>query len=433
MKNVVAIVGKPNVGKSTLFNKLIGKRLSIVHDMPGVTRDRIYQTVQWVGKQFEIIDTGGIQIENVPFQDHIKIQASIAIAEAEVIIFLVDGKKELDRDDYFIVDMLRKSGKKIIIGANKLENNIDFDPTLYSLGFDKIFSISAIHNEGLGDLLDEVVSHMNFNDEEKAEEFKLAIIGRPNAGKSTLLNSLLNENRAIVSPIAGTTRDSVTAFLEIDQLKYEIIDTAGINRKSRLIESVDHYALNRAIKSLDEADLSLIVIDATNQISHFDARLAGYAYERKKPIILIVNKWDLVQKETNTMVQYEKELRKNYKFLEWAPIIFISAINVQRLDKLRKKITDVRISLERKIRTSLLNEVIMDAQLMQPAPTLKGKKLKIYYIKQIEGKIPTFLLSVNNKDFAHFTYLRYIENQLRENFQFTGTPIELVLKNKHDK
>ncbi|WP_027123120.1 ribosome biogenesis GTPase Der [Mesomycoplasma molare] len=429
---VVAIVGKPNVGKSTLFNKLIGKRVSIVYDEPGVTRDRIYEKVQWAGKEFKIIDTGGIEVEEKIFQDQIRIQAQIAIEEAEIILLILDGRNEIDKDDFFVVNLLRKSGKKIIVACNKLEDNKEFDYSIYKLGFEKYFPISAMHSEGVGDLLDEVVSNFSNDNENSNDHFKLSIIGKPNAGKSSLLNSLLKENRSIVSPIAGTTRDSISSFFQIDNLDFEIIDTAGITRKSKLVESVDHYALMRAMNSLAESDLSLIVIDATKEISHFDSRLAGYAFEENKPIILVVNKWDLVQKETNTMVEFEKNLRKNYKFLDWASVIFISALFGNRLDKLKEEILSVRTNLQIKIPAHLLNEVMMEIHQSQPAPSLKGKRLEISFIKQVEGKIPTFLLFVNNKNYAHFTYMRYLENQLRKYFDFRGTPIKLILKNKNE-
>ncbi|MGZ9428359.1 ribosome biogenesis GTPase Der [Mycoplasma sp. 1012] len=429
-KNIVAIVGKPNVGKSTFFNKLIGKRVSIVHDQPGVTRDRLYEEAEWTGKKFKIIDTGGIEVEERIFQEQIRIQAQIAIEEADLIILMLDGRNEVDKDDFFVVNLLRKSGKKILVACNKLEGNKEFDYSIYKLGFEKYFPLSAMHSEGIGDLLDEVIAHLNFENTEKSDKFKLSIIGKPNAGKSSLLNSLLNENRSIVSPIAGTTRDSISSFLTIDNQEFEIIDTAGITRKSKLVESVDHYALMRAMNSLSESNLSLIIIDATQELSHFDSRLAGYAFEENKPIIIVVNKWDLVVKETNTMVNFEKKLRKNYKFLDWASVVFISALYKNRLEKLKEEILHVKENLQRKIPANLLNEVLMEIQISQPAPSLKGKRLEISFIKQVEGPIPTFLLFVNNKDYAHFTYLRYIENQLRQYFNFKGTPIKLILKNK---
>ncbi|WGI36443.1 ribosome biogenesis GTPase Der [Mesomycoplasma lagogenitalium] len=431
--NVVAIVGKPNVGKSTLFNKLIGKRVSIVYDQPGVTRDRLYEEIQWLDKKIKVIDTGGIEIEDKPFQEQIRVQAQIAIEEAQVIILVLDGRAEIDKDDFFVVNMLRKSGKKIVVCCNKLEGNKDFDYSIYKLGFEKYYPISAIHSEGIGDLLDEVINHLDFSQSSDEGKFKLSIIGKPNAGKSSLLNALLKENRSIVSPIAGTTRDSIVSQMQIEDQIFTIIDTAGITRKSKLVESVDHYALMRAMSSLAESDLSLIIIDATKELSHFDSRLAGYAFEENKPIILVVNKWDLIHKETNTMAKFEKDLRKNYKFLDWAPVVFISAINSNRLEKLKEQILLVKKNLERKISANLLNEVLVEIQVSKPAPSLKGKRLEISFIKQVDAKIPTFLLFVNNKEYAHFSYLRYLENQLREYFDFRGTPLKLILKNKNEK
>ncbi|MCP4336718.1 MAG: ribosome biogenesis GTPase Der [Mycoplasma sp.] len=427
--NLVAIVGRPNVGKSSLFNKLIGKRVSIVHDMEGVTRDRLYYDIEWSGHVFEIIDTGGISIEGKPFQEQIKLQAEIAIEESKVILFVVDGITGLNNDDNFILSLLRKSGKPIIVLANKLENQKEIDTSIYSSGFD-IFPISALHGDGIGDALDAVYKFLDFNNEEKLVDRKLAIIGKPNAGKSSLLNSLSGQDRAIVSSISGTTRDSVKVDIKIKDKNFHIIDTAGISKKSKLIESVDHYALSRAMSSLSSADLTLLVIDATKELSHFDARLAGYAMEKMKPIIIVINKWDLIKKDTNTMNKYEGMIRKEFKFLLWAPIIFISAIKSERLDILKNKIIQVNENLTKRIKTALLNEMIIDIQLMQPAPSFNGGRFNISFIKQVDALIPTFVLFVNNKKFAHFTYLRYIENQFREYFGFEGAPIKLIIKNK---
>ncbi len=428
-RNLVAIVGRPNVGKSSLFNKLIGKRVSIVHDMEGVTRDRLYYDIEWSGNTFEIIDTGGISVEGKPFQEQIKTQAEIAIEEAKVILLVVDGITGLNNDDQFIISLLRKSGKTVIVLANKLESNREMDSSIYSSGFD-IFPISAIHGEGIGDVLDEVSKYLDFTNTKVNENRKLAIIGKPNAGKSSLLNSLSGKNRSIVSDIAGTTRDSVKADIDINGETFHVIDTAGISKKSKLVESVDHYALSRAMSSLAEADLTLLVIDATKELSHFDARLAGYAMEEMKPIMIIVNKWDLIPKNTNTMHEFEKRVRKEFKFLSWAPVIFISAINAERLNKLKDKVIEVNKNLTKKIKTSLLNEMIMDIQLMQPAPSFNGGRFHISFIKQVDAPIPTFVLFANNKQFVHFTYLRYVENQFREYFGFEGTPIKLIVKNK---
>lgn len=433
MKNLVAIIGKPNVGKSTLFNRIIGKRQSIVYNLPGVTRDRLYQQAQWLGKQFTIIDTGGISTEKKIFLSDIKLQAKIAAEEANVIIFVVNGLEEITKEDYYVVNLIRKLNKKIIIAANKTEGNKFFDPSIYSLGIDEIIPISAIHSEGIGELLDCVFKHLNWKDEHQNRVFKISIIGKPNVGKSSLLNKFLNNKRAIVSDIPGTTRDSINSRFFINKEEFEIIDTAGINKKSKLIESINHYALGRAFESLEESDLSLLVIDSTKDISHFDARIAGYAYEFSKPIIIVINKWDLVEKNTNTMNEFTKKLRKEFKFLFWAPVIFISALTGSRLDKIKEKILLIKKNMSQNIKTSLLNEMILEIQQIQPAPSLKGRRLEITYIKQINGKIPTFLLSVNNTKYLHFTYQRYIENQLREYFNFEGTPIKLIFKNKNEK
>ncbi|WP_434325484.1 ribosome biogenesis GTPase Der [Mesomycoplasma hyorhinis] len=433
MKNIVALIGKPNVGKSTLFNKLVGKKVSIIHDSPGVTRDRIYSKVEWAGKEFYLIDTGGIEIENKSFQEQIRIQTQIAIEEANLIIFLVDGRVEIDSDDHFVIDLLRKSSKKVLIAANKLEGNKFFDTSIYSLGFEHIFPISAIHGEGVGDLLDETIRSLNFTKEKENEAFRLAIIGKPNAGKSTLLNKLANENRSIVSPIAGTTRDSVSSFIKIDKIDFEIIDTAGIIRKSKIAQSVDFYALLRAFNSLDDAQLSLILIDATQELSHFDARLAGYAFEKQKPIILVVNKWDLIEKETNTQHIFMKKMKQNYKFLDWAPICFISAQTGSRISKLRETILEVKNNLDKKVSTNALNQFILDIQMLQPPPSVRGKKLNIKFAQQIQANIPIFLFFVNDKNLIHFSYQRYIENQFRNYFGFSGCPIKIIYKNKKEK
>lgn len=432
MRNTIAIIGKPNVGKSTFFNRLIGKKVSIVHDQPGVTRDRLYEKINWVGKEIKIIDTGGIEIENRPFQDQIQIQAKIAIEEADVILFLFDGQSEITNDDLFIMNILRKSNKPIIAVANKLENNQHFDYSWYKLGVEDIFPVSALHGEGLGNVMDKAVELLDFTEVETEDLFNLAIIGKPNAGKSSLLNNLCKENRSIVSEIAGTTRDSVKSVVEINNQKYNIIDTAGITKKSKLIESVDHYALMRAMNSLAEADLSLIVIDATQpEISHFDSRIIGYALENEKPIIIVINKWDLIEKETNTMAEYEKRLRNKFHFVPWVPFVFISAKYNQRINKLVDTLTEVRENLERDIKPSLLSDLILETQMIQKAQPYNGGRLNIYYVRKELGKIPTFTFFVNNKKYLHFSYDRFLENQLRANFNFKGCPLKFKFKNKN--
>lgn len=433
MKNLVALIGKPNVGKSTLFNRIIGKRQSIVYDEPGVTRDRIYQKASWLDREFFLVDTGGITDEKRDFVDDIKLQAKIAIEESDLVIFVVDGLSEITKEDLYVVDILRKSNKKIIVAINKMESNKSFDPSIYSLGIKDMCPISALHGEGTGELMDTIFKNLDWVKEQNTNLFKLSIIGKPNAGKSSLLNKLINQERSIVSEISGTTRDSVNAILKIKHQEFEIIDTAGINRKSKLINSVDHYALNRAFNSLDESNLTLLVIDATKDLSHFDARIAGYAMEYNKPIIIVINKWDLIKKNTNTINEFTKKIQKEFKFMSWSPILFISILENQRLEKLKETILKVKENMERRIKTSLLNEVILEAQQVQPAQSFKSGRLVITYVKQVEAKIPTFLLIVNDKKYLHFSYQRYLENQLRTNFNFEGCPISLIFKNKNEK
>lgn len=433
MKNVVAIIGKPNVGKSTLFNKIISKRKSIVFDEPGVTRDRLYEEAYWSGHKFKLIDTGGITIEENDFKKLIKVQAQIAIDESNVIIFILNGKEELTTEDYYISDLLRKSGKKIIVAINKLDGETYIEPSIYKLGYENIFPISAIHGNGIGNLLDEVLNNLNINENQNNQEniFKLTLLGKPNVGKSTILNLLTNENRSIVSNIAGTTRDSVSSIITINNEKFEIIDTAGIKRKSKLLDSIEHYSLIRANNSLEEADLCLLILDATEDITLFQQNIIGLAYEQKKPLIIVVNKWDLIDKNSETMDKYKKDLLKKLKFVDWAPIVFISALNNQRINKLKDLIFEVKTNISRMINTNQLNQLIITAQIIKPASSINGHRLSIKFIKQVQAKIPTFLLFVNNKKLAHFTYLRYIENQIRQNYNFSGTPIELILKNKN--
>ncbi|WP_373437092.1 ribosome biogenesis GTPase Der [Metamycoplasma equirhinis] len=433
--NVVAIIGKPNVGKSTLFNKIVNKRKSIVYDTPGVTRDRLYSDASWAGREFKIIDTGGITIEEEDFKKQIKIQAQIAIDEANVLIFLVDGNDSLTTEDFYVANILRKINKPVLLAINKLEGQkVEyFDNSIYTLGFSQIFPISAMHGDGVGNLLDSVINNFSNVEDSNLKNFKLAILGKPNVGKSTLLNTLANENRSIVSDIAGTTRDSVTSTIFINDEKFDIVDTAGIKRKSKLIDSVEHYALMRANESIEEADLCLLVLDATDEVSHFHQNIIGIAYELKKPLIVIVNKWDLIEKDTNTMPHYKKNLSQKLKFVDWAPIVFISAKDKNRINKLRDEIIKVKNNISRKINTNQLNTLMMTAQMIRPASSINGRRLSITFSKQIAAKIPTFILFVNNIELAHFTYLRYIENQIRENFDFSGTPIELVLRNKNQK
>ncbi|WP_341432850.1 ribosome biogenesis GTPase Der [Mesomycoplasma ovipneumoniae] len=429
MKNLVALVGKSNVGKSTLFNRIVGKKISITDPTPGVTRDRIYENAHWNSKDFTLIDTGGIQIETKNFQELIRIQLQIAIEEAQILIWVLDGTAGIDSEDHFVLNLLRKSQKKIILVANKLDNSKNFDPSIYELGFEKIFGISALHGQGVGDLLDFLVSNFEKTAKNQQSFFKLAIIGRPNAGKSSLLNRILGQNRSIISDIPGTTRDSISGLWKLEGQTFEIIDTAGIKKKSKLVESVDFYALIRAFRSLDDADLSLILIDATQDIHHFDLRIAGYAWERNKPIIIVINKWDLIEKNTLTQQQFVKKVREKFKFLDWAPIVFISAKTGEKIHKLAEQIIETKKNLSKKIPTNHLNQFLMEIQLIQPHPNVNGKKVFFNFISQISAKIPSFVFFVTDKNLVHFSYQRYIDNQIRKYFDFFGCPIKIIYKN----
>ncbi|WP_027334964.1 ribosome biogenesis GTPase Der [Mycoplasmopsis felifaucium] len=428
--NVIAIIGKPNVGKSTLFNRLVGKKSSITFDRPGVTRDRLYETFTWNGKEINLIDTGGIEIENRPFQEQIKIQAKIAIEEANVIIFMVEGASDVTNDDLMIYSMLRKSNKPIVVVANKLDNISSFDHSWYSLGVDHIFKISALHGNGVGDVLDQCLKYLTLDDDITTSHFKLSIIGRPNAGKSSLLNYLAKENRSIVSEIAGTTRDSVKSLIQINGQDFEIIDTAGITRKSKIEDSVEHFALMRAMSSLDESDLSIVLIDATQELSHFDARIIGYALENNKPIIICVNKWDLIEKNQYTMDEFRKKMKNRFHFVPWVPVEFISVKTGSRVQKLIETVLKVKENLERDIKPSILSNIIRESQMIQPAAPYNGGRLNIYFVRKTEAKVPTFLFFVNNKNFLHFSYQRFLEKQLRQYIDLTGCPINIIFKNK---
>ncbi|AAT27969.1 ribosome biogenesis GTPase Der [[Mycoplasma] mobile] len=432
MSKLIAIVGKPNVGKSTIFNRIIGKRQAVVADIPGVTRDRLYEKATWDGKTFEVVDTGGIQIEDVPFQKQIKIQAMIAIEEADVIIFVVEGRSELSKDDYLIVDILRKSNKQIFFVANKLEDNHEFDHSLYKLGFDKIFKISALHGEGIGDLLEACTKTFPKDENIEDKDFKIAIIGKPNAGKSSLLNTILDEERSIVSPIPGTTHDPISESFYYKDEKLKIIDTAGIIKKSRMADDIDFYILNRAFKTIEESNLVLLILDASLGSTHFDATIAGTSFEQNKPIIIVVNKWDLIEKNEKTMEEFTKKIRAQFHFLFWAPIVFISALEGLRINTLLDKVLLVKANSERVLNNNVLNDILLQTQAIQPAPTHKGGKLQIKYIRQIKGNTPTFLFFVNNKRFLHFSYLRFIQNQLRQHFSFEGVPIVTLFRDKFD-
>lgn len=430
---IVAIVGRPNVGKSTLFNRLIGERTSIVEDTPGVTRDRIYGISDWLTKKLRVIDTGGIQLEDQPFQKEIKMQVEIAIEEADVIIFVTNGREGLTSDDRFIARMLHKSKKPILVAVNKIDD-VSFQDAMYefyALGFDDCIVVSSAHGIGVGDLLDQVVFNLGKRTVPSYEGMlKFSVIGRPNVGKSSLVNAILNQERVIVSDIEGTTRDAIDTPFVVDEQHYVVIDTAGIRKRGKVYENIEKYSVLRAMSAIERSDVVLFVIDGEVGIREQDKHVAGYAHEAGKPIVIVYNKWDAVEKDDRTINVITDIIRKEFLFLSYAPIVFVSALTKQRVHTLIPKIEEVYTNSTRRIQTSILNEVIMDAQAITPAPTHNGKRLKIYYASQVSVAPPTFILFVNDPELMHFSYRRYIENRLREAFDFAGTPIHIMAREK---
>ena len=428
---VIAIVGRPNVGKSTLFNKIVGRKVAIIEDIPGVTRDRIYQEAKYNNKRFYLIDTGGIDVTKEAFNEEIKIQASIAINEADIVLFMVDGKEGITHNDLVVRDILRKSKKKVVVAINKVDvkcandNLYDF----YELGFDNYIPISSIHNTGYVELMDTLT--MDFNSIENNDEdnrLKFSIIGRPNVGKSSLTNALLNEERVVVSDIAGTTRDSIDSVLKYHGEEYVLIDTAGMRKKGRVFETIEKYSLLRSMKAIDRSDICLVVINAEEGITEHDKHIAGYAIERGKGLIFVVNKWDLIK--DSSINDFTKLMRAEFQFATYAPIVFLSALTKKRIHTLMPEIIKVSENIHREIKTSILNDVILDAYQLNLPPSYKGKRLKIYFSSQTGIKPPKFTLRVNSKGLVHFSYERYLENKLRENFNLQGTPIVIQFKNR---
>lgn len=430
---VVAIIGSPNVGKSTIFNRIVGRRRSIIDDQPGVTRDRLYETASWLDRDFRLVDTGGIELADRPFQEQIRMQAQLAIDEADVVVFVTDGKKGVSSDDRLVAKMLYKAHKPIILAVNKIDNremlyNLN---EFYSLGLGEPIAVSGEHGIGIGDVLDKIVKVLPKKEDVVYDDaITFSIIGRPNVGKSSLLNALLNEKRAIVSNIVGTTRDSVDSKFTHNGQNYVAIDTAGLKKRGKVYEAVDKYSVLRALAAVDRSEIVLLVIDANEGIIEQDKHVAGYAVEKKKAVVIVVNKWDLVKHEQNTMSDFEKKIRKEFKFLEYAPIVFVSALTRSRVENIFEQIQVVHEAYDTHLQTSLLNDVIQDAQTMNEAPDFNGGRLKIYFVNQANSCPPTFVLFVNNPKYAHFSYLRYIENRLRDSFNLSGTPIELVLRQR---
>ena len=436
MKQVVAIVGRPNVGKSTLFNKLIGDRLSIVKNEPGVTRDRLYRETEWSGKEFLLVDTGGLEPRTNDFMmSKIKQQAQVAIDEADVIIFLVDGKAGITGLDEDVANVLRKQDKKVVVAVNKIDNYMKDQENIlefYALGFEEVIGISGEHKTNLGDLLDAVVE--KFDDEKEVEEedsLKIAILGRPNAGKSSLVNKLLNEERSIVSDMAGTTRDAIDSSLKYDGDKFTVIDTAGIRRKSKVEDSIEYYSVLRAVKSIKRADVCVLMLDATELLTDQDKRVAGLIYEERKPIIIAVNKWDLIEKNNNSVKEFTDLVKADLPFLDYAPIVTISALTGKRTVNILEQARFINEEYHKKITTGLLNQILAEIIAQNPVPTRKGRAVKINYATQVSQAPPKFVFFSNNPDLIHFSYQRYIENKLREYFGFEGCPIDIVFNRKN--
>ena len=438
-KPVVAVVGRPNVGKSTLFNALAGERISIVKDTPGVTRDRIYADVNWLDYHFTMIDTGGIEPDSRDvILSQMREQAEIAIATADVIIFLTDVRQGLQDSDSKVADMLRRSGKPVVLVVNKVDSFEKFMPDVYefyNLGIGDPFPISAASMLGLGDMLDEVVKHFPdyAKDEEEDERPKVAIIGKPNVGKSSLINKLAQENRVIVSDIAGTTRDAIDTDITYDGKEYVFIDTAGLRRKNKIKEEIERYSIIRAVTAVERADVCIIVIDATEGVTEQDAKIAGIAHERGKGIIIAVNKWDAIEKDDKTIYRHTEKIRQILSFMPYAEIIFISAKSGQRLNKIFELIDVVIANNSMRVATGVLNEIVTEAVAMQQPPSDKGKRLRIYYTTQVAVKPPTFVIFVNDKELMHFSYTRYLENRIRETFGFRGTALKFIIRERKEE
>ncbi|HAJ69819.1 MAG: ribosome biogenesis GTPase Der [Alkalibacterium sp.] len=431
VKPTVAIVGRPNVGKSTIFNRVVGERISIVEDTSGVTRDRIYADAEWLGKEFALIDTGGITLEDEPLNVEIRQQAQIAIEEADVIIMMTSVREGVTYEDQQVAPILFKSGKPVILAVNKADNpELRSDVyEFYSLGLGDPYPISGSHGLGLGDVLDEVIKHFPEDSESDYDEstIKFSVIGRPNVGKSSLVNAIIGEERVIVSNIAGTTREAVdTHFQTQEGRDFVVIDTAGMRKKGKVYESTEKYSVLRALRAVDRSDVVLCVINAEEGIREQDKRVFGYAHEAGKGIILVVNKWDTIEKETNTLKEFELDVRDNFQYLSYAPIVFVSALTKKRLHLLPERIEEVFMNRNLRIQSSILNDVVMDAVATNPTPTDKGRRLKIYYTTQVSVSPPTFVIFVNDPDLLHFSYARFLENRFRDTFNFSGTPIRII-------
>ena len=428
----IALVGRPNVGKSTLFNKIVGKKISIIEDTPGVTRDRIYSIASYKDYSFNVIDTGGIDMDKAHFNDEIKVQASIAIDEADIVLFVVDGKEGLTSNDFVVRDMLKKNNKEVIVVINKCDNKNykkhEFD--FYELGFDKAIPVSGEQKIGLIELLEEIIKLLPKKEVKTDDRLKFSVVGRPNVGKSSLINAILNEERVLVSDISGTTRDAVDTPLTYNGEEFVIIDTAGMRKKGKVYETIEKYSLLRSMKAIDRSDICLLVVNAEEGIIEHDKHIAGYVLEKGKGLIIVVNKWDTVKDKS--IKDYLKIIRDEFQFLSYVPVVFTSALTKRRIHTLMPEVLKVAENIKREIKTSVLNDVVNEAYLLNSPPSYKGKRLKIFFVSQTGIKPPKFTFRVNNKNLVHFSYLRYLENKLRENFELEGTPIIIQFKNRSE-
>lgn len=431
----VAIVGRPNVGKSSIFNRLAGQKLAITDDASGITRDRLYTNCEWLDQEFSLIDTGGIELNNTAFMDEIKAQAQLAMDEADLIVLVVDGRVGVTSGDLDVVRILHRFNKPILVAANKIDDIkfIDNIYEFYNLGIDEVFAISALHGIGIGDLLDKIVELLP---EKKLKRYdntlEFSLIGQPNVGKSSLTNAILGTERVIVSDIPGTTRDAIDTPFIRDGESYVVIDTAGIRKQGKIYENAEKYSVLRAIKAIERSSVVLMLLDGTKDIEEQDKRIAGYAAEYDKAVIIVVNKWDAVEKSDKSMKEYVEKIRSHFLFLNYAPIAFVSALKNQRVHLLFDQIKQVYENYNRRVSTNVLNDVILDATIMNQAPIFNGDRLKIYYATQIDVAPPTFVLFVNDVNYMHFSYQRYIENKLREAFALEGTPIKIILRKKEE-
>lgn len=434
-RGTVAIIGRPNVGKSSLFNRLSGDKLAITDDASGITRDRLYTKCEWLNQEFSIIDTGGVELKNVPFMEEIKAQAQLAIDEADVIILVTDGRVGVTNGDKDVIKILHKSKKPVIVAANKIDDVKFMDNIyeFYNLGVDDVIAVSALHGIGVGDLLDKVVELLPEKKEKRYDDaVEFCIIGQPNVGKSSLTNAILGTERVIVSDIAGTTRDAIDSKFTRDGKNYVVIDTAGIRKQGKIYENAEKYSVLRAIKAIERSEVVLFVLDGTKEIEEQDKRIAGYAAEYDKAVIIVVNKWDAVDKDEKSMKEFTEKIRKNFLFISYAPIVFVSALKNQRIQTLFEQIKIVYENYNRRIATNVLNDIILDASIMNQAPIFNGDRIRVYYGSQVDTKPPTFVLFVNDPNYMHFSYQRYLENRFRSAFMLEGTPIKLVLRKREN-